>query len=156
MKTPAIIVLLFAAVSLSVHGAADSTTAASNATAPAPALQITNQDLKTDYEVVIQSQSLAPSPTGTTLGFLVTVVSRSGTFPSSFEGKLEVYDADGRVLTCDLQTRADGQNLSYAFDLSSKYLPRSRFTFSCVGKDAKGEPTSETISAMLADFVKSK
>jgi hypothetical protein len=147
MKTPAVIVLLFVAASFSLSGAT-----APAPTAPvqvAPGSQLSTQGMPADFELIINCTQL-----GSLLHFQIIVASRTGTFSPDSEGLLEVYDVGGRVLSCDLQKKEYSQNLLYNFDLSPKYLGKSRFSFKCTGLDAKGVATSEVVSAVLQDFVK--
>jgi len=142
MKTSTLFAWLFAAVSMLTMGA-DAATAAPGEP----------QKLQANFVFIINCTPQGPDKAGDNVHFEIVVVSRTGKFSPDAEGLLEVFDPKGNIFSGDLQYKVEGQTLKYEFDLSPKYLTKSRFSFKCTGVDAKGAATADVLWVSLLDYV---
>lgn len=164
MKNPAIACWVCASVWLStVGGYAPPTTppaAPAAVTTPTPTVFANPTTAQPDskkpvpnYGLIVNCAVVDPSRVGDNLQVSVIVVSRTGQFPANAQGILEVFDADGRILTCVLPAEKGGKGLLYEFNLSPKYTEKTRFSFKATSSDSNGNPTSDTVVIHIKDFI---
>ncbi|HVU38870.1 MAG TPA: hypothetical protein VHC95_11095, partial [Opitutales bacterium] len=106
-----------------------------------------------NFVLVINVTPPGPGKAGDNLHFEIGVASRTGKFPADAVGTLEVFDPEERILTSDVQAETDGKVLIYTFDLSPRYLGKSRFSFKGTGADAAGKPAADVLWVTLKDYV---
>jgi len=76
---------------------------------------------------------------GAFVHFVVSVQSKSEALTQFLTADLEVFDGTNQIASCSVQKAQHDKSVVYEFDVSPKYLAKSRFTFGDMA-EANGHP----------------
>ncbi len=161
MKTTSSIVGILLGISLLSVGSYSPPPSHPAAPWPNPTIPVapppTPQKSNANYGFIIFHDNGIPGKTdpNANLHFYVGVASRTGTYPPDSQVVLEVFDADQRILTVNLALEKSSK-LACEFDISPKYLEKTRLSYKCTNRDEKGNMTSEVVWVHLKDFADAK
>jgi hypothetical protein len=94
---------------------------------------------------------------GAIVRFEVYVQSKSEALTPSLTADLEVFDGTNQIASCAVAKAQFDKSVGYTFDVSPKYLAKSRFMFSKIAEDSgHAMPSAHVYWFYLADFVDEK
>ena len=103
------------------------------------------------------SFSIKTDKSGPFLHFKVSIQSKSEALTHFLNSDLEVFDGTNQIASCSVEKAQRGQSVVYEFDVSPKYLAKSRFTFGDMAEsDGKPMPAGDYYWFYLADFADEK